>query len=70
MFEWMGLGVFCANAIEAMAAKGHTMSYQLLAAAEFGEFLHALANPRRIKVLEELRIGPIDRRSMGPDRFV
>lgn len=31
------------------------MPYRLLAAAELAEFLRALAHPRRIQVLEELR---------------
>ncbi len=37
-----------------------TMPYRLLAATELAEFLRALAHPRRIQILEELRRGEQD----------
>ena len=36
------------------------MPYRLLAASELAEFLRALAHPRRIQILEELRRGEQD----------
>ncbi|MEZ6136731.1 MAG: metalloregulator ArsR/SmtB family transcription factor [Pirellulaceae bacterium] len=36
------------------------MPYRLLAATELAEFLRALAHPRRIQILEELRRGERD----------
>ncbi len=36
------------------------MPYRLLAATELAEFLRALAHPRRIQILEELRSGEQD----------
>ena len=36
------------------------MPYRLLAANALGEFLSAIAHPRRIQIIEELRSGEID----------
>ncbi|MFO0821258.1 MAG: metalloregulator ArsR/SmtB family transcription factor [Pirellulales bacterium] len=36
------------------------MPYRRMAALELGEFLGAIAQPRRIQILEELRSGPQD----------
>jgi hypothetical protein len=42
-----------------------TMPYRLLAATELAEFLRALAHPRRIQILEELRRGERDVASLA-----
>jgi DNA-binding transcriptional ArsR family regulator len=36
------------------------MPYRLLAANALGEFLNAIAHPRRIQIIEELRSGEVD----------
>ena len=41
------------------------MPYRLLAASELAEFLRALAHPRRVQILEELRNGERDVASMA-----
>ena len=41
------------------------MPYRLLAATELAEFLRALAHPRRIQILEELRSGERDVASLA-----
>jgi DNA-binding transcriptional ArsR family regulator len=41
------------------------MPYRLLAATELAEFLRALAHPRRIQILEELRRGERDVASLA-----
>jgi len=41
------------------------MPYRLLAATELAEFLRALAHPRRIQILEELRAGERDVTSLA-----
>jgi len=41
------------------------MPYRLLAASELAEFLRALAHPRRIQILEELRKGERDVASLA-----
>lgn len=41
------------------------MPYRLLAASELAEFLRALAHPRRIQILEELRSGERDVASLA-----
>ena len=41
------------------------MPYRLLAASELAEFLRALAHPRRIQILEELRNGERDVASLA-----
>jgi len=41
------------------------MPYRLLAATELAEFLRALAHPRRIQILEELRCGELDVASLA-----
>ena len=41
------------------------MPYRLLAATELAEFLRALAHPRRIQIIEELRSGERDVASMA-----
>ena len=41
------------------------MPYRLLAACELAEFLRALAHPRRIQILEELRRGERDVASLA-----
>ena len=41
------------------------MPYRLLAASELAEFLRALAHPRRIQILEELRGGERDVASLA-----
>ena len=41
------------------------MPYRLLAARELAEFLRALAHPRRIQILEELRAGERDVASLA-----
>jgi DNA-binding transcriptional ArsR family regulator len=41
------------------------MPYRLLAASELAEFLRALAHPRRIQILEELRCGERDVASLA-----
>ena len=41
------------------------MPYRLLAAGELAEFLRALAHPRRIQILEELRSGERDVASLA-----
>lgn len=41
------------------------MPYRLLAASELAEFLRALAHPRRIQILEELRSGEQDVASLA-----
>ena len=41
------------------------MPHHLLAASELAEFLRALAHPRRIQILEELRIGERDVASLA-----
>lgn len=41
------------------------MPYRLLAATELAEFLRALAHPRRIQILEELRSGECDVASLA-----
>ena len=41
------------------------MPYRLLAATELADFLRALAHPRRIQVLEELRSGELDVASLA-----
>ena len=43
------------------------MPYRLLAARELAEFLRALAHPRRIQILEELRRGERDVASLAKD---
>ncbi len=42
-----------------------TMPYRLLAAKELAEFLRALAHPRRIQILEELRKNELDVASLA-----
>jgi hypothetical protein len=41
------------------------MPYRLLAATELAEFLRAVAHPRRIQIIEELRIDERDVASPG-----
>ena len=41
------------------------MPYRLLAASEIAEFLRALAHPRRVQILEELRRGERDVASLA-----
>ena len=41
------------------------MPFRLIAARELAEFLRALAHPRRIQVLEELRSGERDVASLA-----
>jgi DNA-binding transcriptional ArsR family regulator len=41
------------------------MPYRLLAASELAEFVRALAHPRRIQILEELRSGERDVASLA-----
>lgn len=43
----------------------HRMPYRLLAATELAEFLRALAHPRRIQIIEELRSGEKDVATMA-----
>ncbi len=41
------------------------MPYRMLAATELGEFLRAVAHPRRIQIVEELRSGEQDVASLA-----
>ena len=59
-------GMNCGRARnDSISARALRMPYRLLAASEMAEFLRALAHPRRIQILEELRGGERDVASLA-----
>lgn len=52
---WEQLSETTGDSLKARLQEEETMPYRLLAASQLAEFLRALAHPRRIQILEELR---------------